>query len=317
MTTTPLTDPGRRRPSPMEGSSESRPGRPTREASPGAAETTLLIFTLGARGEGRRKRLLPAALRDRETALYRACLDEALAAGRGAGCRLEVCSPSGVELPADALAVSQAGRGFGDRFAQAFDAALRRSAGPVVAVGTDTPGLTREHLDRALTLLDRTPAAGAATRNGRRDTVVVGPSPDGGLYLLASNRPLGDVFRRVRWCRHTTLAHLRRQLLREGFTVVLLEPLADLDRRQDLERWLARSGRSLRSGRPDRSGRFGLGGVPRPAGDGELPTALEALAIARVLAALRRPLRPAVLGRPARAAAPIQRGRAPPLALSA
>jgi glycosyltransferase A (GT-A) superfamily protein (DUF2064 family) len=272
--------------------------RPARSRT---AETTLLVFTLGARGEGRRKRLLPAALRDRETALYRACFEEALAAGRGAGCRLEVCSPADVELPDDALAVGQAGRGFGERFAGAFDSALARSAGPVVAVGTDTPGLAREHVERALTLLDSAAAGRTAPRDAERDTVVIGPSPDGGLYLLASSRPLGDLLRRVRWCRGTTLAQLRRQLHRAGLEVVLLDPLADLDRRQDLERWVAHSWRYRRSGlrAPSRA-------IERAA-----------RAIAHVLLALRRPLRPHALGLPVRTPAPVHRGRAPPLALSA
>ncbi len=267
-------------------------------------ETTLLVFTLGARAEGRRKRLLPAALRDRETALYRACLEEALDAGRSAGCHLEVCSPAGVELPADARAVGQAGRGFGERFAQAFDGAIgrshrsHRSSAPVVAVGTDTPGLTRDHVERALTLLSGAPA------DPSPDRVVIGPSPDGGLYLLASTRPLGDLLRRVRWCRRTTLAHLRRLLHRAGMAVVLLEPLADLDRRQDLERWVARSGRSGRPGRGRRS-------VATP------PTLRAARAIARLLDALRRPLRPLALGTPVRTPAPVHRGRAPPPALPA
>lgn len=271
----------------------------SRAGSPG---TTLLVFTLGARGEGRRKRLLPAALRDRETALYRACLTEALAAGRGADCRLEVCSPAGVDLPADARAVGQTGTGFGERFAQAFDAALARSGGAVVAVGTDTPGLTGDHLQRALDHLGPAPAGSGsgsdAEENRRRDAVVIGPSPDGGLYLLASHRPLGGILRRVRWCRRSTLSHLRRLLRQAGLEVILLEPLADLDRRQDLERWVACSHRPRR------------GFVARPIDR-------VAAAIAHALRALRRPLRPAVLGRPVRTPVPVHRGRAPPSAVPA
>ena len=298
MIATPSQRSGSRRPALSAGSTHRLP--------PAAPETTLLVFTLGARGDGRRKRLLPAALRDRETALYRACLDEALAAGRGAGCRLEVCSPAGVELPADARAVGQAGSGFGERLARAFDAALSRTAGPVVAVGTDTPGLARDHVERALERLRQAPrdpgsAPGAPRGRGDdagRDRVVIGPSPDGGLYLLASTRPLGDLLRRVRWCRRSTLAHLRRLLRRAGLSVVLLEPLADLDRRRDLERWVARH-RRHRGGPDDR------------------PTERAALAIGRALSALRRPFRPMALGRPSRTPAPVRRGRAPPASLPA
>jgi|GEM_PF-953478 len=269
---------------------------------PSRAETTLLVFTLGARVDGRRKRLLPAALRDRETALYRACLEEALAAGRGAGCRLEVCSPAGIDLPADAATVHQRGDGFGDRFAHAFDTALRRTGGPVVAVGTDTPGLERAHVERALAVLAGAAGGAPPGADGARGRVVIGPSPDGGLYLLASSRPLGDLLRRVRWCRRTTLHQLRRLLRQAGFAITLIEPLADLDRRSDLERWLAHRGP-----RP----------ATRPDGGPHRPTDRAARAITDALAARRRPAVPLAVNRPATVAAPVCRGRAPPLLLAA
>jgi glycosyltransferase A (GT-A) superfamily protein (DUF2064 family) len=251
------------------------------------------VFTLGPEAEVRRRRLLPAPLGDREAALHRTCLQKALEAGRDAGCRLLVSSPSGsrlAALPPDAAGVGQRGEGFGERFAHAFDAAVARSAAPVVAVGTDTPGLRDEHVARAVALL-----SDPSSSTARMDRVVVGPSPDGGLYLLAANRPLGHLLERVRWCRRTTLTHLRRLLRDAGLSVTLLEPVADLDRRTDLESWLAH---------------LPLGG-PGPRGVRGATERLAA-AIARALAALRRPLAPTVLGRPLPAPALVRRGRAPP-----
>lgn len=228
---------------------------------------------------------------------------EALAAGRANDCRLEVASPADVslgDLPADARRSSQRGACFGERFADSFDAAFARTGddgqgsqssapGPrVIAVGTDTPGLRAHHVTRALALLGR--------GDDRRERVVVGPSPDGGLYLLAADRPLGALLRRVRWCRSNTLAHLRLELEAAGLSVVLLEPLADLDRPSDLEGWLARVG-----GRPA----FSAGTL----------TERWAAAVARALAALRRPPAPRVLGQPRFAPVPARRGRAPPTPL--
>jgi len=275
---------------------------PPREISPGEHSPTLLVFTLGPEAERRRRRLLPARLRDRERGLYDACMAEALAAGRANGCRLEVASPADValgDLPSDARRTGQRGTCFGERFADSFDAAFARTGDDprsiptsprVIAVGTDTPGLRTHHVARALALLDD---------NGdrRRERVVVGPSPDGGFYLLAANRPLGALLRQVRWCRSDTLAHLRRVLEEAGLSVLLLEPLADLDRRSDLEGWLARRG-----GRPA----FSAGTL----------TERWAAAVSRALAALRRPPAPRVLGRPRFAPAPARRGRAPPTLLS-
>lgn len=192
---------------------------------------TLLVFTLGASWETRRRKLLPAGWNQAERALHRACLDETLAAGRASGCRLVVSSPRALELPTDVERLPQTGKSFGVRLQHAFSAAQAMKAGPVVLVGSDVPGLTAAHLHRTFDLLARDPAR-----------VVIGPSPDGGIYLLAANRPIADSLPGVRWCCDSTLRSLKRVLRREGYRVCLLPPLRDLDRQADLEAWLAQGG---------------------------------------------------------------------------
>lgn len=192
----------------------------------------LLVFTLGPVRESRRRQLLPPRWGDVEQRLHQACLDEALVAGREAGCRLRVSSPDSLELPADVERAPQSGLGFGDRLRTAMTTALEEG-GPVVLVGSDVPGMSAGHVSRTLELLQEDP-----------DRVVLGPSPDGGFYLLAAARSLDEALRQVAWCCQGTLASLRRALQRAGRPVVLLAPLADLDRRADLERWLAVAGRA-------------------------------------------------------------------------
>ncbi|MFP3940675.1 MAG: DUF2064 domain-containing protein [Thermoanaerobaculia bacterium] len=254
------------------------------DAPPIRRPPTLLVFTLGPAPERRRRRLLPPAYGDREEALYRACLDEALAAGRSAGCRLAVSSPGPLRLPADVRPRLQAGQGFGPRLADAFDAAGPAPEAPVVVVGTDTPGLSPERVTRALELL-----RGSGRGGGSPERVIVGPSPDGGLYLLAAGRPLGPVLRRVPWRRRNTLGHLRRTLAEAGFQVLLLDPLADLDRPADLEGWLHH----------------------RAAGAAEALRHL-AFVLRRLLAGLRLPSLAAPAARPRPVPVSIPRGRAPP-----
>jgi 2-phospho-L-lactate guanylyltransferase (CobY/MobA/RfbA family) len=193
---------------------------------------TLLIFTLGAARESEHRALVPAPLRELEIGVRAACLDSALDAGRACGCRLEVSSPGAIALPADARGVPQEGAGFGVRLEAAMRAAFAGfpgGAGPLVVVGTDVPGLAASHLARALSLLDED-----------ADRVVLGPSPDGGLYLLAARRPIDQLATRTRWCRRDTLRGLLRALAEAGRPVTLLAPLADLDRPADLDRWLGR-----------------------------------------------------------------------------
>jgi 2-phospho-L-lactate guanylyltransferase (CobY/MobA/RfbA family) len=193
---------------------------------------TLLVFTLGAAAERSRRRLLPGALEGMELGLRQACLEGTLEAGAACALRLEVCSPERLPLPAGAAHVPQAGDGFGERLERALHGALERAGrGPVLVVGSDVPGLGPRHLADALAHLADDP---------RR--VVLGPSPDGGFYLIAAAAPIPGLAGAARWCRRDTLAALRRSLAAGGREVVLLEPLADLDRPADLDAWLATAG---------------------------------------------------------------------------
>lgn len=236
-----------------------------------AGSPTLLVFTLGPGAESARRGLLPGQLRGVEAEVWRGCLSAALEAGRAAGCELEVCSPAPLDLPEDVRHVPQVGDGFGARLERAM---ARPFASPLLVVGTDVPGLAARHLARALTLLAEDP-----------DRVVLGPSPDGGLYLLAASRPIAGLANATRWCRRDTLRGLVRALRAAGRPLVLLESLADLDRRADLETWAA--------GRDERwQGLIRL--------------------LRRVLSGLRRPAVPLLVGRPRPALVPVRAGRAPP-----
>jgi 2-phospho-L-lactate guanylyltransferase (CobY/MobA/RfbA family) len=194
---------------------------------PTAQEPLLVIFTLGAERDAQRHPLLPSALRLAEVALRAGCLTSAVEAGWEAGCQVQVCSPEPFGLPAGVAWSKQCGDGFGERFANALAKALAERR-PVVAVGADVPGLDAHGIRRALGVLLEDP-----------DRVVVGPSPDGGFYLLAAARPLGSVLASVRWCGREARRTLVEALRRTGRPVVLLAPLADLDRPADLERWVA------------------------------------------------------------------------------
>jgi len=191
-------------------------------------EATLLIFTLGAKAESRRRRLLPERWQEMEVDLRNACWEAAVAAGRESGCRIEVSCPHDLDLEADVRLSTQSTGSFGSRLDQAFSDCLERHGGPVVVVGTDVPGLTPAHIRQALDRLAEEP-----------ERVVLGPSPDGGFYLLAAARPIEGLASTVSWCCRSTLATLLRSLAAAGRSVVLLEPLRDLDRPADLERWLA------------------------------------------------------------------------------
>ena len=241
--------------------------------------STLLVFTRGAECETRRRRLLPARLAALEVALHHRCLDSALAAGREAGCSIAVSSPVPLSAKTGVHHVPQEGVGIGHRLRTALARTRREAEGPVIVVGTDVPGLGCGHLRDAIARLEEDP-----------QSVVLGPSPDGGFYLLATRQPLDEVLSGVSWHRPETLESLLGALARAGIRVSLLEPLLDLDRPQDLAYWASRTATS------------------------GLWHKIVAL-LRRALAALGRPAIPAVLGRPRTPEAVLPSGRAPPLAV--
>jgi 2-phospho-L-lactate guanylyltransferase (CobY/MobA/RfbA family) len=201
--------------------------RPHQKAT-GRHGAAFLVFTLDAAGERARRRLLPRRLGSWELALYRDCLDTALAAGRANGCDLRVCAPQRLQLPADVEQFAQQGRGFGDRLRRAIDRLRPSTEQPLVVVGSDAPDLEPRHVADALERLAERP-----------DRLVLGPSPDGGFYLLAAARPLDELLAEVAWLRSDTLASLLAAARARGIEVALLGPLADLDRAADLDGWLA------------------------------------------------------------------------------
>jgi CTP:molybdopterin cytidylyltransferase MocA len=240
-------------------------------------QPSLLVFTLDPARDCARQRLLPERFEGLERAIRGHSLERAVAAGLASGCRVEVSSPEPLALGDPVRWAEQRGEGFGERFRHALSQAHGRSEGPLVVIGSDAPGLSAAHLEAALEELEAEP-----------DRVVLGPSPDGGFYLLATRRPLDAELASVRWCRGDTLRSLIAALEASGIAVSLIAPLEDLDRPRDLLAWLTRP--SLL-----RSSWSGLVTLVR-----------------RLLAMLCRPQLPPTLGRLRPAFATVATGRGPP-----
>lgn len=73
----------------------------------------------------------------------------------------------------------QSGQSFGERYANAFQQLFDQGYSKVVSIGNDTPDLTTETLGRAIDEI-------------QNNDLVVGPSTDGGIYLLGMDRSLFD-----------------------------------------------------------------------------------------------------------------------------
>jgi hypothetical protein len=110
----------------------------------------------------------------------------------------------------------------GERLEKVLRLALKRRE-IVLAIGGDSPGLPAAYMERARQALKTADA-------------VLGPSADGGFYLMGlKDCPVG-VLDGIQWSHSTTLAATVHKLEQFGMKTVLIDPWFDIDGHEDLER---------------------------------------------------------------------------------
>lgn len=117
--------------------------------------------------------------------------------------------------------IEQEGETLGDRMRNAFAWGFGRGFRQVVLIGCDAPTLPADLVRQAFDRLDRSP-------------VVVGPSLDGGYYLIGARPPLPDLFSGIRWGSDQVLISTLRKINAEKQNCVLLPFWYDIDRPADL-----------------------------------------------------------------------------------
>jgi rSAM/selenodomain-associated transferase 1 len=110
----------------------------------------------------------------------------------------------------------------GARIEATARAGLARAA-RVVVIGSDLPGLTAAHLREAEAALHHSDAA-------------VGPSSDGGYYLIGLARVEPGLFDCLPWSAPNTLRATWERLVERGYAPVRLSPFDDVDDAGDLAR---------------------------------------------------------------------------------
>jgi uncharacterized protein len=119
------------------------------------------------------------------------------------------------------------GQGHGDlgvRLERAFQEAFQSGTNRVVIIGADCPGLTPEILRRAF--------------DGLADhDLVLGPARDGGYYLVGLSRRLSPLFADIPWGTGEVFNRTHKIANKLGLKQIILEPLDDIDRPEDLPIW--------------------------------------------------------------------------------
>ncbi len=114
----------------------------------------------------------------------------------------------------------QSAGSLGARLANAFARHFSDGADRVVLVGTDCPGVSRR------LVLEAFGALGSAD-------VVMGPTLDGGYYLLGLREPRPMLFQDIVWTSGTAAAQTRARAAALGLRLRMLRPLRDVDTAQD------------------------------------------------------------------------------------
>lgn len=190
---------------------------------------TLIVFAKEPR-PGAVKTRLGRALGDEAAAkLYAAFLDDTLAVCRTVDAELCVSyTPASAAgwfgaLAPDAVLMPQPEGDLGTRLNAAVESAFLIGATGVVVVGSDLPQLETADLERALRAVEMNRAA-------------VGPTRDGGYWLLGLPRPAPEVFSGVDWSTQRVLGQTLDRLAAEEFEVMRLTTRFDVDDAADLER---------------------------------------------------------------------------------
>ena len=206
------------------------PGPQPRPAGP----TTLLVFARAPRPGEVKSRLARTLGDGRAASLYRRMGRLVIDQVAGAPATVTVCfTPDGAEqevrewLDAGAACYWPQGPGdLGARMSRMMKRAFEVSDRAIV-IGTDAPAVDRTTIRRALHALDSA-------------DVVVGPSRDGGYYLLGLRRPRPELFAGIRWSTGSVLTETLDRAVAAGLSVTLLEVESDIDTAADLTPGIAR-----------------------------------------------------------------------------
>ncbi len=123
-------------------------------------------------------------------------------------------------VPASFALQAQTGGDLGQRMKNFFAGEFEDGAAKVVLIGSDSPTLDPTHVISAFLCLDS------------RD-VVLGPSTDGGYYLIGCRPPLPPIFDGIDWSTPHVLGQTIDRLSDSGRSLAVLPPWYDIDTPDD------------------------------------------------------------------------------------
>ena len=196
--------------------------------------TRAIVFSRIPRAGTTKTRLIPRLGPDGAAQLQRDMTRRTLRAVAqwqlAGNCHAELCVTGGSPEAArrcfgDLRRVTEQGGGsLGARLARSFRRAFDAGYARVLAVGTDIPGLdSRRMLEATLQL--------------QHADVVLGPTHDGGYYLIGASSPVPFLFDDMPWGTDRVFDETVDRIERRGLKWARLPLLSDIDRPEDIELW--------------------------------------------------------------------------------
>ena len=115
----------------------------------------------------------------------------------------------------------QSGSDLGERMSVAFQKAFEDGYGKVVIIGSDCADITSRHIKDAFHALNAKDA-------------VIGPSKDGGYYLLGLRKYTPDIFSGISWSTQEVFEQTVSRFEHLGLSYSVLDVLNDIDTIEDL-----------------------------------------------------------------------------------
>ena len=176
-------------------------------------------------------RLVPPLTDDQALHLYRALLQDTLVlcssfATQEVGLFLSLTGEAPASLLPPSLRsrfalLQQEGADLGERLAHCFATLHGKGFTRIAVVGADAPLMRRDEIVDAFHLL------------GGYD-LILGPTEDGGYFLVATTRPLPEIFEAIDWGTDVVLQQTLDRAQAAGVAFALLPEGRDVDRIQDL-----------------------------------------------------------------------------------
>lgn len=213
-----------------------RHGHKKRNCPPsGPAEGALIIFAKAPIPGHVKTRLCPPLTPDESASLHGSMVMDVAEQSRGVRNfdRFLACTPSSDHAFFQTLAArygvtlcEQVGDDLGQRMEHALAEALGKGYRYALVIGTDIPTLSPPTYKNALLLL-------------QTHDIVLGPTHDGGYYLVGLKQPTPELFADIPWSTDKVCSLTKAKAQSLGLTIGLLEAERDIDTFVDLQAFVA------------------------------------------------------------------------------